>query len=169
MTRTKSAVILALILLLPVAAPSTAAECKLLQFASVDLVLPPGGAVLVPVKIGDRQALMQLNMATGLATVSPVAVTQLGLKTGPVRTDVKLIGAGGQPIEREVRIDSLLIGGANFAGWKLYVQPGAAAALPMYQGQPVIGNLSSNFMNAVDMELDLARGKMNLFQHARCK
>jgi hypothetical protein len=24
-------------------------------------------------------------------------------------------------------------------------------------------------MNAVDMELDLARGKMNLFQHARCK
>jgi hypothetical protein len=168
MTRTLSAAILAMVLLL-VATPSPSAECKLLQFASVDLVLPPGGPALVPVKIGERQALMQLNMASGLATVSPAAVTQLGLRTGPVRTDVKLTGVGGQPIEREVRIDSLLIGGANFAGWKVYVQPGGAATVPMYQGQPVIGNLSSNFMNAVDMELDLARGKMNLFQHARCK
>ncbi len=166
MTRTMCAAVLAALLV--AAAPAVAADCKLTQYASADLVMPPGGAVLVPVKIGGHEALMALQMSTGLATVSPAAVTQLGLQTGFVRTDVKL-KAGNQTIEREVRVDSLIIGGANFAGWKLYVQPGQVRPLPMVQGRPVIGSLASNFMNAVDMELDLARGKMNLFQHARCK
>lgn len=166
MARTMCAAVLAALLL--AAAPAVAAECKLTQYASADLVMPPGGAVLVPVKIGGHEALMALQMSTGLAMVSPAAVTQLGLQTGYVRTDVKL-RAGNQPIEREVRVESLIIGGANFAGWKLYVQPGPVRPLAMVQGRPVIGALSSNFMNAVDLELDLARGKMNLFEHARCK
>lgn len=167
MTRTNVAALVAVFLLVA-AIPAVAADCKLKQYASADLVMPPGGAVLVPVKIGEHEALMTLQMSSGLAMVSPAAVAQLGLRTGPVRTDIK-INAGGQPIEREVKLDSLLIGGANFAGWKLYVQPGPVRPLPSLQGRPVIGSLSSNFMNAVDLELDLARGKMNLFEHARCK
>ncbi len=166
MTRTMCAAWLAAMLV--ATAPALAADCKLTQYASADLVMPPGGAVLVPVKIGGHEALMVLQMSSGLAMVAPAAVTQLGLQTGPVRTDIRLT-AGNQPIEREVRVESLIIGGANFAGWKLYVQPGPARPLSMVQGRPVIGALSSNFMNAVDLELDLARGKMNLFQHARCK
>jgi len=145
-----------------------AADCKLTQYAATDLVMTPAGGVLVPVRIGQQEALMVLQMSSGLAMVSPAAVAQLGLSTGPVRTDIKMT-AGGRPIEREVKVESLIIGGANFAGWKLYVQPGPGRPLPSYQGRPVIGALSSNFMNAVDMELDLARGKMNLFKHARCR
>lgn len=166
MTRMMCATVLAAFL--AAAAPAVAADCRLLQYASADLVMPPGGPVLVPVKIGGHEALMTLQMSSGLAMVAPAAVTQLGLQTGYVRTDIK-ITAGNQPVEREVKVESLIIGGANFAGWKLYVQPGPAQPLPMVQGRPVIGALSSNFMNAVDMELDLARGKMNLFEHARCK
>lgn len=158
----------ALVVCLMGAAATSHAACKLTQYASASLVMPPGGGVFVPVKIGEHEALMALQMASGLAMVSPAAVAQLGLRTGPVRTDIKL-SAGNQPIEREVKVDSLIIGGANFAGWKLYVQPGPVQPLQALQGRPVIGALSSNFMNAVDMELDLARGRMNLFQHARCK
>ncbi len=166
MTRTMCAAVLAVLLV--AAAPAAAADCKLLQYASADLVMPPGGPVLVPVNIGGHEALMTLQMSSGLALVAPAAVTQLGLQTGYVRTDIK-ISVGNQQVDREVKVESLIIGGANFAGWKLYVDPGPARPLPMVQGRPVIGSLSSNFMNAVDMELDLARGKMNLFQHARCK
>jgi len=169
MTRKMSLVLLAAVLLLTLtAAPSGAADCKLTQYASVDLVLPPGGAVLVPVRVGQREALMFLQMSSGLAMVSPAAVVQLGMKTGPVRTDIKL-SSGGKPIEREVKVESLVIGGADFAGWKLFVEPGPARPLGSLQGLPVIGSLSSNYFNAVDMELDLARGKMNLYKHARCR
>jgi hypothetical protein len=147
---------------------AAAADCQLTLLASADVVYNPGGGVLVPVRIGTRDVWMVLQMATGIAMVNPTAVERLGLKTGVVRTDVR-INAGGVQVEREVEPESLLIGNANFAGWKLYVQPGPPRPLQFFQGRPVIGSLSSNFMNAVDMELDLASRKMNLFTHARCR
>lgn len=149
-------------------APAGAADCQLTLLASANIVYNPGGGVLVPVRIGSHDVWMVLQMSSGIAMINPAAVTQLGLKTGPVRTDVRINAAGAQ-VEREVEPESLIIGNANFAGWKIYVQPGQPRPLQRYQGLPVIGALSSNFMNAVDMELDLASRKLNLFQHARCR
>lgn len=147
---------------------AVAAECRLTLLASADIVFQPGGGVLVPVRVGQHEVWMVLQMASGIAMINPAAVARLDLKTGPVRTDVR-INAGGVTVEREVEPESLIIGKANFAGWKLYVQPGAPRPLQMYQGRPVIGSLSSHFMNVVDMELDLAHRKLNLFSHARCR
>jgi hypothetical protein len=165
MSRTILAGAVAILLLAP-HLPARAA-CTLTLQASVDIVFNPGGGVLVPVRVGAREAWIQLNMSSGLAIIQSAAVTELGLRTGYVRTDVNL-RANGQPIEREVTIDSLIVGNVNFAGWKLYVLPGEARPLQVFQGRPVIGALSSHFMNVVDVELDLAGGKMNLFKHARC-
>jgi hypothetical protein len=51
----------------------------------------------------------------------------------------------------------------------LYVQPGQDRPLVNYKGRPVVGALSSIFMNVVDLELDLAARKMNLWRQAVCK
>jgi hypothetical protein len=155
-------------MLLGTSVPMIAAECQLTQYASADIAFHPQAGVLVPVKIGERDVWVALYMSSGLAMISPAAVRQLGLKTGYVDPTLN-IRANGQPVEREVKLDSLAIGGANFAGWSFYVQPGPERPLNQYLGRPVIGTLSSRFMNAVDMELDLAGRKMNLFKHARCR
>jgi hypothetical protein len=150
------------------ASQASAADCKLTRYAASDLVVHPNGGLFLPGRVDDREVLLALQMSSGLAMISPAAVSELGLKTARVRADVPL-RSNGVAIEREVKLVSLVIGGADFAGWTVYVQPGASRPLPMYEGKPVIGSLSARFMNAVDMELDVAARKMNLFRHARCR
>jgi hypothetical protein len=166
MSRTTLAGMAAAILLLAAQSPARAA-CQLTLQSSVDLAFNPNGGVLVPVRVGTRDAWIQLTLASGMAMILPAAVTELGLPTGYVRTDINL-RANGQPIEREASLASLIVGNVNFAGWKMYVLPGPVRPLPMFRGRPVIGALSSQFMNVLDVELDLAGGKLNLFTHASC-
>jgi len=170
MTRTLAARLLAAIMLpaMFMALPTRAAECKLSRVTAMDVIIHPSAGILMPVRIGEHDVWMALQMSSGLAMISPTAAENLGLKSGHVRTDVNL-RSNGLPIEREVSIPSLVIGGANFAGWKLYVQPGPPRPLQMYQGRPMIGAVSARFMNAVDLELDFAGAKLNLFKHARCR
>src|SRR5690606_24347705 len=156
------------LLLLAAAGPARAA-CELTRYASADLLVGPNGALLVPVNIAGRDAWMVLQMASGLAMISPAAVRQLGLPTGWVRTDVRM-NFNGQPIEREAKIDHLIIGGANFTGWTMYVEPGPERPVPtLAGGRPISGTLSARYMNAVDMELDVGNGRINLFKQARCR
>jgi hypothetical protein len=166
MSRTTFVGIAAAILLLAAQPPARAA-CQMTLQSSVDITFNPGGGVLLPVRVGTRDAWVQLNLSNGMPVIQPAAVAELGLPTGYVRTDINL-RANGEPIEREATLASLIVGQVNFAGWKMYVMPGPARPLQMFQGKPVIGSLSSQFMNVVDVELDLAGGKLNLFKHASC-
>jgi hypothetical protein len=111
---------------------------------------------------------MALEMASGIPLVFRGAATELGLKIEP-QIDYQMT-VGNIPISEKSVVDSLLIGTANFAKWSLYVLPGAGEGVTMFNGRPVLGSLTSQFMNVVDMELDLAGKKVNLFkQSSGCK
>ncbi len=156
-----------LVVLAALVAPSEGwAACKLTRYATVELAYGPTGAVLVPVQISGTDAWMALTMSTGLPMVSPAAVRQLGLKSWRVEQDN--LKSDGLRIEEQISIKSLRIGTADFADWTLYVNPGPDRPLPMFQGRPMIGNISARFMNVVDVELDLANRTMNLFKHSTC-
>src|SRR5690606_34377440 len=168
MTRALSTLVVAVVILLLPAWPARAA-CQLTQLASADLLFNPNGGVLVPVRVAGQDVWMTLQMSSGLAMISPAGARQLGLRTGWVRTDVRMM-YNNQRMEKEAKIESFVIGGANFTGWTRYVEPGPERPVPLYVlARPVIGTLSARYMNAVDMELDLAGGKMNLYRHARCR
>jgi hypothetical protein len=140
--------------------------CKLTRYAAVDLAYGPNGAVMVPVQIGSTDVWMALTMSTGLSMISPAAVKQLGLQVWRVDQDNLL--ADGMRIESQTSAKTLLIGGANFADWSLFVYPGAERPLQMFRGRPMVGNISAKFMNVVDVELDFANSRMNLFQQSTC-
>lgn len=148
------------------APPQAWAACQLTRYSTVELAYGPTGAVLVPVQIGGTDVWMALTMSTGMPMVSPAAVRQLGLKTWRVEQDN--LKADGQRIEEQTSVKSLRLGTADFADWTLYVYPGAERPLPMFQGRPMIGNISARFMNVVDVELDLANNRMNLFKQSTC-
>jgi len=143
------------------------AECKLTQYASAEIAVGPSGALLVPVQVGGRDVWMVLQMSSGMAMIWPAAVEQLGLKSRRVRQDN--LFANGIPIEREVEVQSIRIGGANFADWTLQVQPGPQQPMSQLLGKPVIGTVSARFMNVVDVEIDLAGRRMNLFKQTTCR
>lgn len=150
------------------AMPVTQAEaaCELKQLSSVDIEINPNGGVLVPMQINGREVWMQLNMSTGMPIIFAGAMELLGLKTEPAQGNNFV---GSQKVILQARVQSLRMGNANFADWTLFVQPGQPRPLNGFKGRPVIGGLSSLFMNVVDMELDIAGRKLNLFQQASCK
>lgn len=142
------------------------AACELKRLSAVDVEITPNGGVLVPMQINGRDVWMMLDMSTGMAMVAPAALAPLGLKVAPVTG--RNAFANGLKVTQQARADSLRVGSADFTGWDLYVQP-VQRPLQGYKGRPVVGALSSVFMNVVDLELDLAARKMTLFKQASCK
>lgn len=148
------------------AAHPARAACDLQRLASVDIDFNPDGGVMVPVQMNGREAWMVLNMGSGMPMIAPAGVDAFRLKTGPVTKENFI---NGNRVQLQARADSLRIGNADFSGWTLLVVPGPARPLRGYKGRPMAGALTSAFFNAVDLELDIAARKLNLFRQASCK
>jgi hypothetical protein len=158
------------VLLLFAAGPLLAKECEQKTYGSIDIEFNDSGGVMVPVKINGQDVWMSLDMSAGVPIVFKASAEALGLK--PVAWNAVEMTAGSRKITQKVVVDSLRIGGANFVKWDMYVYPhsesDALASLQQFMGKPVLGTLSANFMQAVDLELNLAQKKMSLFTQTRC-
>lgn len=141
--------------------------CKLQPIASIDIEFDEDGTVLLPVKVDGQDAWMTLQMSAGIPTIYRSAAKQLGLRfEGQFNLEMSW---GGQKVTHKTQVKSLLVGTANFARWDLYVLPHDEPP-PMYKGRPMIGGLTSQFMRPVDVELNLAGRKLNMFkQTTSCK
>jgi hypothetical protein len=125
--------------------------------------------VLVPVQIDGHDVWMALSMATGLPSMSTPAVNLLGLKTSHFNSADLDLSVNGTPIKEKVTPDHLIIGLADFTGWTIYVTPDSGRGVNQFHGKPVVGTLTSRFMQVVDVELNLGKNKMNLFTQTSCK
>jgi hypothetical protein len=151
-----------------VAAPAAGAACKLEPVATIDIELNDYGDVLLPVKVNGKEAWVLLEMSSGSALISRAAAEQLGLRLEE-QHDFQMV-VGTARVTHKTVVESLLLGNANFARWSFYINPRKEEAVPMFRGKPLLGALSSQFMNVVDVELSLAQKKLNLFkQTTNCK
>jgi len=151
-----------------VAAHAAGAACKLEAVASIDIEFNDFGNVLLPVKVNGKEAWVVLEMDSGSALVSRAAVEHLGLRIEE-QHDLEML-VGNSRVTHKTVVDSLLLGTANFARWSFYIDPRREQAVPMYRGKPLLGSLTSQFMNVVDVELNLAARKLNLLkQTTNCK
>jgi len=149
--------------LIALAAVPAHAACKLQLIASVDVELGPAGAVLLPVKVNGHDVWMFLQMSSGISLVNRAVAQQLGLEFQEQR-DIQVNTGDGRFNPQVSIVHSMVIGTTNLAGWSLYVQPPSPLPAPMYKGWFVLGPLPAQFVNAADMELDLAHRKVNLFK-----
>lgn len=149
-------------------APLFAKECQQKTYGSVGVEFNESGGVMVPLKINGQDVWMILNMSTGVPMVYEASARALGLK--PVSWNAADITVGSRKVTQKVVVDSLRIGGANFVKWDMYLRPDldGKAEIPQFMGRPVLGSLSANFMQTVDLELNLAEKKMGLFTQTRC-
>lgn len=154
------------ILLGSFAGTSRAADCRLSPLAALEVEILEHGRVILPVKINGRAAWIYLHMSSGVPTIYPTAVAELGLKPVPQNDLVMYIG--DKAVTEKVVVESLLLGTANFANWDMYVQPGTPSGSTKYRDAPLIGGLTSAFLTQVDMELNLAEKRVNLFRQTTC-
>jgi hypothetical protein len=160
--------LLAILAALASVASSVSAACKMQQIAAVNVEVADNGAVMVPVKVNGGEAWMILGMGSGAPVVWPAAAEVLGLK--PQRQVDLDMRVRGEKVTHKVVADSLILGTAQYTKWDLYLDPDKNAPLRTYRGKPLLGGLTSRFMSVVDVELNLASNRMNLFkQTTGCK
>ena len=158
-------VLFAVVMALMLASVAKAA-CNQKLYASVLVEFNDNGGIMVPVRADGQGVWMVLDLAGGIPTAYQQTAAQLGLKA--VRaTDIDAT-AGGRKIEQKVVVGSLQIGGANFTKWDLYLLPGSEGDAPQFQGAPILGGLTARFMTVVDVELNLAERRINLFSQVKC-
>jgi hypothetical protein len=152
-----------------VALPAVAAgkPCELKQVTAMEVAVAPDGSVLVPVALEGHPGFMALQLDAGSPWLFPGYVEELGLQkaTHGVVVDARI---NGRKVDRQLRVKSTRLGLADFTGWEYMVLPESPTVRPKFRGYPVYGTMSSVFMSAVDMELNLAENRIALFRPNRC-
>jgi hypothetical protein len=149
--------------------PSVAADankCGLTRYASLDLVLVGDSNLLVPVTIQNTRAYMALNMASPLSSVTEKVVRDLSLPTKSIPFNVG-VHAGKSKVQDTATATPFAVGALQFKSAEFLV-------LPQFRfpwnvaGAPVVGLLGMDVFKQVDIELDVAHRKMNLFSQEHC-
>ncbi len=146
--------------------PPGAGPCQLTQLASLDLQIV-NGRVLVPVTIQGEAASMYLNLGSSFSALSKQAVTRFALRT----TDYEFekgpgFMSGKTPVQQSAWPTSLNLGGVHYQDEEFPVDPLSEDS--GYKSGQVSGAIGINRLWRMDLELDLAKKKMNLYSPDHC-
>jgi len=154
---------LAAIFLLGFANTSVAAEappqqCRLTLFSALDIETLPDGRIGVPVAMEKHPMLFLVDTGGAVATVNydKVAVLGKSVKNSPRQ----LIGVGGTVMSSYVTADSFLLGRLSGSDLALYVE-----SRPL---EGVDGTLAPDMLKRLDVDIDFANSKLNLFSQEHC-
>jgi hypothetical protein len=150
------------------AAAAPAEPCRLQPVGLLDVTTDANGAVFVPVSLDGHEGLMALQLSNGLPAIFEGYVDSLGLR-GRLQKSEWDANIGDKHIEKQVSIESTLLGRTNFTKWTFQVYPKGLNFRPSVAGLPVFGVMTSIFMNAIDLELNLAARRIVLFKPNKCR
>lgn len=147
-----------------------AAECKLTEIASIDLTTSPSGVPLVPAKLNGVDEKLWLDLEDPFSYLAP----DIGSAVGAQQTDVPSPFAGFVPNGSPLR--ELAFHGHFRASTVQTVQIGTLIGkdIQMYSGPDsrsmagVAGAIGLNLLANYDVELDLSKNKLNLFDKGHC-
>jgi hypothetical protein len=139
--------------------------CESHQLASLDLEVSDGGAVLVPVTVNRALAYMYLEIASPLTAVSDQAVARFALG----RTDIGKgldITSGDKRVQQFATM-SFQLGDITYSQEHLLIDPHSTSAR-RYTRSDIIGILGIDLLWKMDIDLDLAHRKLNLYEPSNC-
>lgn len=143
------------------AAPAWAADCGTLKILnSVDLVQPPGRA-MVPVVLNGDKRMFLLDTGGSISQITAAAAADLGLHMEDA--PLKLMDMRGNAARKAVRIEKFQIGHQIGSTW-LAVNPDPNAG----KTEGFAGLYATDLMGPFDIELDFAASKMNVFDQDHC-
>jgi hypothetical protein len=164
-------IVLALLLIYVVSLPETlhaseVKDCQLKQYASLDLLALRNGLLLVPVTIQDSREFMILNTANAFSTITENAADRLALQIKQMPFGAK-VRSGKNSVEKIATAKGFALGSVQFKIADFMII--SSDTIPASPGDPQgIGILGMDVFAHVDVELDVANRKMNLFSQDHC-
>jgi hypothetical protein len=153
---------------LPAEATRTAAQssmCESHQLASLDLAMSDGGAVLVPVTVNGAGSYMYLEIASPMTAVSEQAVLRFALQPADIGKVLDI--TSGEKRVRQYATISFQLGDIPFSREHVLIDP-QSTSTKRYTRSDVIGYLGIDFLWKMDLDLDLAHRKLNLYEPSKC-
>jgi hypothetical protein len=148
--------------------PAANKSCPMKTLATIEVRGTQHGRFLVPVSIAGHDVWMGLDLKGGILVLYGAAIADWHLQTIPMENGARSITVNGKAIHEMARVDFTL-GSHGFRQWPMVVVPASDFdTLNTYEGKPVVGQLSSIFLMAVDAELNLAQNKITLFEQVKC-
>jgi Aspartyl protease len=143
-----------------------AKDCQLKRYVSLDLSGVRNGYLLVPVTIQESRAFMILNTASPFSSITENAASRLALQINrmPFGAGVRF---GKKQIEKVATAKGFSLGNVQFKRFDFMVISSDTFAPDPGDAQ-VIGILGMDVFAHVDVELDVANRKMNLFSQDHC-
>jgi len=137
-----------------------AQDCTLKQYTSVPMEVYPDH-LLLPVTLGTMPAKLLFQMGAAANGINSDVAEKLDLHISSIPPNVH-INREGNEITRFARVPEMRLGGQTLKDMEfLMLRPGR-------YGDGVVGDLGTHLFEHVDLELDMAGGKFNLFSPDHC-
>ena len=141
-------------------------DCQLKQYAAIEISGARNGYLLVPVTIQETHAFMILNTSSAFSTITENAASRLALQINRVPFGAE-VRAGKKPIEKVATAKGFSLGNVNFKSADFLIISNETLEINPVAEQ-VVGTLGMDMFAHVDVELDVANRKMNLFSQDHC-
>jgi hypothetical protein len=140
--------------------------CQMHRLASIDLKRTAEGAILVPVTINKTTAYMYIEIASHMSVISQQAVSRLKL---PVRKigEAMEVSMGSHRVEAYASAREFALAGLAYPDQGFLIDPNSLSS-SRYNAEEAIGVLGNGVLWTMDLELDLAHLKMNLYEPGQC-
>jgi hypothetical protein len=146
--------------------PAQGAACQLHQLASLDLKLVSGGGVLVPVTMHKTAVYMYLEISSPFSGMSQQAVDRFALPRTEIAKGLD-ISSDTKRVQHYATATEFALGGIPYRDENFIIVPDFPIHAT-YDSQEIIGMLGIDLLWKMDLELDLAHLKLNLFEANHC-
>jgi predicted aspartyl protease len=141
-------------------APASARDCRLQQFASLDMTTEADGAVSVPMTINGHTGLVLIDTGSVQSSIAGSLARQLGMPITDSESTYSFVG--GVRIDKTTTVDTLELGTLTTKKFPMLVLPSKVLH------DDTIGMLGPDILQNYDVEFDFAAGKFNLFSPEHC-
>jgi len=136
--------------------------CELQQVASIPARLTADNRLVFDATINDVPTGIELDTGASISALSKKFATRLGM---PVENSAGVFyGLSGLALDQVTRVRTLRLGSLTSANAQFLLMPILGDGT---DGEPV-GLFGSDYLQNYDVEIDIAGGKVNLFNHDHC-
>ncbi len=139
--------------------------CELHRRVSVTVDIPESGRVFVPVELNKTSAFMYLDIGSPFSLLSQQAMTRFEW-VGTAMGKGMEITSGTRRVEQFADIDFTL-GELSYRRAHFLIDPNSEVGA-RYSRPEVVGIMGMDLLWKMDLELDLAHRKLNLYEHSQC-
>lgn len=152
---------------LPAAASEAPKDCGLRQYAALQVTYYDGWPE-IPLLVDEHPVRMTLDTGSALSTIGQWAIQQLGLRV--TRLPSVEMSVGSDRIDSYATIRDLALGNGRIKDSHIVVVPTHTSPTTVQWtiDRVPIGRLGMDLLSGVDVELDLAHDKVNLFSTDHC-